>query len=160
MVKTVCTVATASLHARPSPHRSSSTMASQIPGDNSDCYKVSSFIQGYHAYHYLLNPSVGQVLRLRREPHNSHDRHAVAVVKSGKSGDTAVGHVPYNLEPIFSHFLATEFNKGTVYITRERTDWGAGHVPCTYHLYGPKAFVDCLKQKVESSRKGSCTKFF
>ena len=55
----------------------------------------------------MWNPSVGQVLRLRKEPDNSHDRHAVAVVKSG---DTVVGHVPYNLAPLFSHFLAREFN--------------------------------------------------
>ena len=100
----------------------------------------------------MWNPSVGQVLRLRKEPDNSHDCHAVAVVKSG---DTVVGHIPYNLAPLFFHFLAREFNKGSVYITGERTNPGAGYrlkVPCIYRLYGPKAFVDRLKQKVESLR--------
>ena len=98
----------------------------------------------------MWNPSVGQVLRLKKEPDNSHDRHAVAVVKSG---DTVVGHVPYNLAPLFSHFLVREFNKGSVYITGERTNRGAGYgleVPCIYRLYSPKAFVDHLKQKVEN----------
>ena len=97
----------------------------------------------------MWNPRVGQVLRLRKEPDNSHNRHAFAVMKSG---DTVVGHVPYNLARLFSHFLAREFNKGSVYITGERTNRGAGYgleVPC---LYGPKAFVDHLKQKVENLR--------
>ena len=101
----------------------------------------------------LINTrTCGQVLRLRKEPDNSHDRHAVAVVKSG---DTVVGHVPYNLAPLFSHFLAREFNKGSVYITGERTNRGAGYgleVPSIYRLYGPKAFVDRLEQKVENLR--------
>ena len=125
-------------------------MASQIPADNCDCYEVPSFIRGYHAYQDLWNPSVGQVLRLRKEPDNSHDSQAVDVVKSC---NTVVGHVPYNLAPLFSHFLAREFNKGSVYVTGEKTNRGAGYgleVPCIYRLYGPKAFVDRLKQKVES----------
>ena len=127
-------------------------MASQIPADSPDCYEVPSFVRGYHAYQDVWNPSVGQVLRLRKESDNSHDRHAVAIVKSG---DTVVGHIPYNLAPLFSHFLAREFNKGSVYITGERTNRGAGYgleVPCIYRLYGPKAFVDRLKQKVENLR--------
>ena len=98
----------------------------------------------------MRNPSVGQVLRLRKEPDNSHDCHAVAVVKSG---DTT--YVPYNLAPLFSHFLAREINKGSIYITGERTNLGTGYgleVPCIYRLYGPKAFVDRLKQKVENLR--------
>ena len=100
----------------------------------------------------MWNSSVGHVLRLRKEPDNSHDRPAVAVMKSG---DTVVGHIPYNLAPLFSNFLAREFNKETVYITGERTNRGAGYgleVPCVYRLYGPKAFVDHLKQKVENLR--------
>ena len=107
---------------------------------------------------YLLIPGrvefkCWSVLRLKKEPDNSHDRHAVAVVKSG---DTVVGHVPYNLAPLFSHFLAREFNKGSVYITGERTNQGAGYGlevhACIYSLYGPKAFVDRFKQKVENLR--------
>ena len=127
-------------------------MASQIPASNCECCEVPSFVRGYHAYQDVWNPSVGQVLMLRRQPDNLHDRHAVAVVTSDS---TVVGHVPYNPAPIFSHFLAREFNKGTVCITGERTNRGAGYgleVPCIYRLYGPKGFVDRLSQKVGSLR--------
>ena len=79
-----------------------------------------------------------------------------------KLGNTVVGHVPYNLVLLFSHFLAIEFNKGGVYVTGEKTNRGAGYgleVPWIYRLYGLKAFVDRLKQKVESSRQGPLAKF-
>ena len=42
-----------------------------------------------------------------------------------------------------------------VYVTGEKTNRGAGYgleVPCIYHLYGLKAFVNRLKQNVESFR--------
>jgi len=109
-------------------------MASQIPADNCDCYEVPSFIQGYHAYQDLWNLSVGQVLRLRKEPDNSHDSHAVAVVKSG---NTVVGHVPYNLA--YSH-ISWQENSTKHLRYWEKTTRGAGYglkVPCIYRLYSP-----------------------
>ena len=51
------------------------------------------------------------------------------------------------------HFLARKFNKGSIYITRERTNRGTGYgleLSCIYRLYSPKGFVDRLKQKVEN----------
>ena len=42
-----------------------------------------------------------------REPTNSVDKHAVAVMKD----DALVGHVPYNLAPRFSQFLMRNVNK-------------------------------------------------
>ena len=105
-------------------YEASSTTASQIPADNPDCCEIPSFARGYHPYQDVWNPSVGQVLKLRKEPDNSHNCHAVAVVKSG---DTVEGHVTYNLAPLSSHFLARKFNKGSIYITRERTNRGAGY---------------------------------
>ena len=60
--------------------------------------------------------------------------------------------------------MAREFNKGSVYVTEEKTNQGAGYgleVPRVHRLYGPKAFVDQyrLKQKVESLRDGPIAKF-
>ena len=115
-------------------------MASQIPVDDCDFYDIASFIRGYHVYKHLWDPTVGQVLKLRREPDNYHDRHAVAVVNST---DTVMGHVPYNLAPILSHFLAREFNKGMVHVTGVKVNRGAGYrleVPGIYRLYGSKAY--------------------
>ena len=124
-------------------------MASQISVDDCDFYDIASFIRGYHAYKELWDPNVGQVLKLRKEPGNCHDRRAVAVVNAA---DTVLEHVPYNLAPILSHFLAREFNKGIVHVTGVKVNRGAGYgleVPCIYRLYGPKAYLECLKKKIE-----------
>ena len=56
-------------------------------------------------------PMIGQVLLLKREPENAHDRNAVSVTTSG---GTIVGHLPYNLAPIMSQFLQRDINKGTL----------------------------------------------
>ena len=63
-----------------------------------------------------------------------------------KSG--LVGHVPFNLTPIFSHFLKRSFNKGIAKITGEKVNRGGGYgleVPCMYDLYGSKAYVERAK---------------
>ena len=78
---------------------------------------------------------------LQREPHNHTDKLAVAVMKSG----ITVGHVPYNLAPIISSFLKRSFNKGMAEITGDKVNRGGGHglkVPCTYRLYGPRAYIE------------------
>ena len=96
-------------------------MASQA-ADNSVCYEIESFVRGLHAYDW--NPTIGQTLQLKREPDNCRDKYVVAVVKS--NGAT-VGHIPYTLAPIVSPFLAREFNKGTVNVTGNRVNRGAGY---------------------------------
>lgn len=66
--------------------------------------------------------------------------------------DVVIGHVPYNLTPIFSRFLERDFNKGTVHITGEKVNRGAGYgleLPCVYRLYGPKPFVERLKKTLQ-----------
>jgi len=50
----------------------------------------------------VWEPLIREVLALEREPHNAVVQLAVSVVKSG----LVVGHVPFNLAPVFSHFLA------------------------------------------------------
>ena len=77
-------------------------------------------------------PVVGEVLVLLRERENTHDSNTVAILRTG---GTVVGHVPYNLAPIFSLFLARQSNKGTVEITGEKVNVGAGYsleMPCIY----------------------------
>ena len=65
---------------------------------------------------------VGEVLALERKPHNVVDQLAVSVVRSG----CIVGHVPFNLAPVYSHFLKRFFNKGTAKITGEKVNCGRG----------------------------------
>ena len=65
-----------------------------------------------------------ETLQLNREPHNSADNFAVAVINKE---DAVVGHVPFNLAPIFSHFLQRDFNKASLEITGDRINRGAGY---------------------------------
>ena len=88
---------------------------------------------------------VGQTLLLRREPTNPKDKNAVALYED----DSVVGHVPYNLAPYLSRFLARDVNKAFAEVTGEKVNRGAGYgleIPCVYRLYGPKIYVDKMKQ--------------
>ena len=92
-------------------------MASQA-ASGSDVYYLASFVRGLHAYKHIWEPRIGEVLILRREPENCQDKIAVAVMKS----DSVVGHVPYEIAAVLSHFLKREFNKGTAEITGTRVN--------------------------------------
>ena len=72
---------------------------------------------------------MGEVLLLEREPLNSVDNYAVAIVKSG----TVVGHVPRNYSALFFHFLTRSQNKGVTEVTGTKVNRGAGYgleIPC------------------------------
>ena len=78
------------------------------------------------------------MLLLKREPENTEDMFAVAVIKSG----TVVGHVPKTLAPVISQFLKRDCNKRVVNITGTRINRGSGfglEAPCIFWLYGPEA---------------------
>ena len=92
---------------------------------------------------------VGQALTLKREPANAH---AVAVYYENQ----VVGHVPYNLAPTVSAFLRRD---GFAEVTGDKVNRGAGYgleIPCTYRLYGPKPYVDRMKDIVENWRSAGC----
>ena len=104
-------------------------MASQTVSDC--CCEVSSFIRELHVYKDVWTPTLGEVLLLRTEPENAHDKYTVAVVKP--EGNSTVGYILYNLAPIVSSFLSRGFNKGMLEVTGERVNRGAGYgleVPC------------------------------
>ena len=66
-----------------------------------------------------------------------------------------VGHVPYNLAPTVSAFLRRDVNKGFAEVTGDKVNRGTGYgleIPCTYRLYGPKPYVDRMKDIVENWR--------
>ena len=54
---------------------------------------------------------IGETLLLKREPTNPRDKNAVALYKD----DAVVRHVPYNLAPNLSRFLARDVNKAFAY---------------------------------------------
>ena len=121
-------------------------MASQVASSQSvEVLTIESFIRGYHAYMDVWTPVEDEMLRLIPEPSNSVDRNAVAVMKEGQ----VVGHVPYNLAPIVSLFLRRDVNKAFARVTGEKINRGAGYgleIPCVYQFYGPKAYIDKLRE--------------
>ena len=90
---------------------------------------------------------MGDVLRLDRKPTNVRDKFAIAVLQ----GSTVVGHMPYNIAPVVSHFLKRTVNKGLVEVTGARVNRGAGYgveIPCKYRLYGTKDYIDRLQELI------------
>ena len=90
------------------------------------------------------------MLLLKREPENTEDKFAVAVIKSG----TVVGHVPKTLVPVISQFLKQDCNKEVVNITGTRINRGGGfglEPPCIFRLYGPEAYLRHLKEIVDAA---------
>ena len=111
--------------------------------------EIESYIRGNHAYMDIWTPVMNEELILKREPTNERDRNAVAVLKE----ETLVGHVPFNLAPFISAFLRRDTNSGFAKVVGEKVNRGAGYgleIPCVYTLYGPKPYVDKLKELVAS----------
>ena len=66
-------------------------------------------------------------------------------------------HVPYNIAPRFSQFLRRDVNKAFAEVTGEKVNRGAGYglkIPCVYRLYGPKVYIDRMKELIDSLRAG------
>ena len=125
-------------------------MASQVAASNTlEVLRITSYIRGYHAYMDVWTPVQDEMLILKREPANVADRNAVAVYKD----DQVVGHVPFNLAPSISHFLKRDINKAFAKVDGEKVNRGAGYgleIPCVYHLYGAKPYIDKMTELVDS----------
>ena len=80
------------------------------------------FVRGYHEYQYEWQPTVREVLVLKRRT-TIKDSLAVCIEEKGQ----VVSCVPRNLA-LLIFFLLKDVNKGA----------GMGmRVPCIYHLFGP-----------------------
>ena len=93
--------------------------------------EVSSCVHGYHVYQDIWTPAVGEELDCIREPTNSSDRHAVAVVKDGST----VGHLSNRISRTCSLFL---LRGGTILYTIEGSrrhshdlPQGGMEIPCS-----------------------------
>ena len=67
--------------------------------------------------------------------------------------DSIIGHIPYNLAPYLSRFLTRDVNKAFTKVTgvkvNRRAEYGL-EIPCVYRLYGPKAYVERMKEITDS----------
>ena len=123
-------------------------MASQIVGEHLNLLQISSYVRGYHVYMELWTPVQDEMPILKHEPTNVADKNAVAVYKE----DQSVGHVPFNLAPSISLFMR-DINKAFANVVGEKVNRGAGYgleIPCIYHLYRPKPYIDKMKELVDS----------
>ena len=69
---------------------------------------------------------------------------------------SVVGHLPFSLAPVVSAFLRRDVSKGLTEVTGTKVNRGAGYgleIPCSYHFYGSKSFVDKLNELVASLRR-------
>ena len=67
-----------------------------------------------------------------------------------------MGHIPHHLAPIVSAFFKRNVNKGVAEVIGERVNCGAGYgleVPCMYHFYGSKPYIDRLQRLMDSIRE-------
>ena len=64
-------------------------------------FSVEAMLRGYHTYQSVWDASLGEELPCQREPENSHDPFAVAVVRAG----VTVGHVPRRISSVCSLFI-------------------------------------------------------
>ena len=79
---------------------------SDFPRDGVCHFSVESVIRGHHEYKSIWSdPMLGEELECKREPGNSHDTHAVAVIKMISGSNATVGHLPRAISLICSIFF-------------------------------------------------------
>ena len=83
---------------------------------------------------------LGEQLTLEREDENSHDRHAVSVMKGG----AIVGHIPRELSRAYWYFIR---HGGTISceVTGSRKRGIGLEVPCVYKIVGSKKLIQRMK---------------
>lgn len=69
-----------------------------------------------------------------------------------RKDNETVRHFPYNLAPTVSAFLNRDVNAGFAEVIGGRVNRGGGYgleIPCIYRFYGPKLYIDRLKQVLQ-----------
>ena len=100
-----------------------------------------SVIRGHHIFKEIWTPHTGEILLVRKEAGNVHDRRAVALLKAD---GTVVGHVPREMSRTFWHYLG---HGGTISCeVTDRRKYGKGlEVPCVYKFLGNEKMVDKMR---------------
>ena len=128
--------------------------------------QVNSFIRGYHEYQEIWTPEKGDEYELKREPLNTVDHNAVAIVckrEGGRSrrkcihenelnGETVLGHVPKLMALWLTKFLKRPTNKGGAVVKGKHVNRGADYgleISCEYCFTGDEFSIQWLKSKLE-----------
>lgn len=106
-------------------------------------YSLNSAIRGHHIYKSTWAPVIGQILEVKAEDNNSHDRYAISTLLD----DIIVGHVPREYSRIAWYFLLHGGNI-TCEVTGGRRlsaepEKGL-EVPCVYTFIGKPTMIKKL----------------
>ena len=100
-------------------------------------------VRGYHVYHDIWTPVIGEKLSTQQEHGNPEDLYAVAIMKSG----TIIGHIPREISKTCFFFINRDGEimcKITGRKQRSVLLEGGLEVPCVYTFRGKKKLVDKL----------------
>lgn len=116
--------------------------------------EVPSWIRGYHVYQDTWEIEIGEVLDLKHEPNNQHEKKAIAMIKD----EEVVGPIPWALAStkqgtrIICHFLTKKGSKAQVKVVGKAVNRGRGYrmeIPCIYKLTGQPKNVDLLNKLLD-----------
>ena len=121
-------------------------------------YQIECCILGYHVYHWIWHPIIGEVLGTTHERENEHDRYAVAVLEEETC---VVGHLPCLISHECYFFLRTG---GTITAEVTGRRWHSNlpdrglDIPCIQTLrHKEESVIDkeklLLKKKMNSNSK-------
>lgn len=124
---------------------------------NETVLEVNSFIGRYHEYQEIWTPEIGDEYELKREPLDTVDHNAVAIVhkreggRSGRkcihqnelNGETVLEHVPWDraYSPIACKISQEAKKQRKSCCERQACNRGAGYgleIPCEYCFTGDK----------------------
>ena len=119
-----------------------------------DEVEIPCCVRGYHVYRDIWEAAVGEVLMCHREPTNSSDRYAVAVIKSAE----IIGHLPRKLSKICSLVLRRGGSIRSTVSMRYSSDLlqGGLEIPCTLLFTGDVKEVKELKKAVKTRQGLTC----
>lgn len=68
-----------------------------------EIFEMASTVRGFHVYHSVWTPFIGEQLNTTLEPNNIADKFAVAAIRS--ESDIVVGHIPREISKVVFFFL-------------------------------------------------------
>ena len=117
-----------------------------------DELEIPCCVRDYHVYRDIREAAIGEVLVCQREPTNSTNRYAVAVIKSAE----IIGHLPRKLSNICSLFLRRggSIRSTVTRLMRYSSDLlqGGLEIPCTLLFAGDAREVKKQKNLLKRGR--------
>ena len=119
------------------------------PVSDDSIFLHESVIRGHHIFKGIWTPRTGEIVQVRQEARNPHDRNAVALLKAD---GTVVGHVPREYSKVFWHFI-NHGGRVSCEVTGRRK-YGKGlEVPCVYKFFATESLIVKLKGIIQKLTK-------